>query len=157
MTSSVRHTVCKTTKGKNCTLDFNRCVIFQSILLIWILLSQVAGKAEFLHIHNAHQITSDVSESESDKHSYRVIQSFSHWPIEIKVHNMRTRYDARHEKNGKRMLMNGVFFFFKPRKVLKGTNALGFSLRTTFAQQIESAVTYSAPSNTNVFGFISLH
>lgn len=87
--------------------------------------------------------------SKSDKHSYTSYNPLHIGPLKSKcticVRGTTHSKQSAHEKNGKRMLMNGVLK--KPRKALKETNALGFSIRTTFAQQIESAVTYSAPSN----------
>lgn len=62
---------------------------------------------------------------------------------------------AKHEKDGKRMLMNRVRRFRREKKnekikeLKRKEYALGFSLRTTFAQQIESAVTYSARLQAN--------
>lgn len=66
-----------------------------------------------------------------------VIQSFPHWPIEIKVHNMRTTYDARRTKRAwkeRKTHANEWRFLKSPQKHLKETNALGFSthnVRTT--------------------------
>lgn len=136
-----------TAKGKICTLDFNRCCIFQLILLIWISPMQVARE------WNIFTFTKRIEYERRFKIGQTlacVIQSFSHWPIEIKVHNMRIRgtthsKQSAHEKNGKRMLMNGVFK--KAYRSIWKKRMRWASLRTTFAQQIESAVTYSAPSN----------